>query len=197
MNWLRKPVGVLLLAGYMLSEGCLTTTYRPQALANGELYWQVRGYRGLELHTRFGRIAREATGFVGLPQHVDCVPKARRHARAAVALSVTGHIFTALSVGAAVAGIVHPAIAFSHPPGDDISLERLFVLYGFGGLSFLLLRDFFLRPHAIGHAADAVNYYNDMRGSLDRTCSEPAPAPPEPPLATPPPAPNPAPEESP
>lgn len=189
MRTIRRPVCATLLIIAILNQGCMATSYQPQALSQDELYLQFRGYQGLEIRTRTRRIAREATSFVGLPHHVRCVPKARQHANAAVRLGVTRHFFTAFAVGSALAGIIHPAITFSQPlvKDQDVSLDRLFVLYGSGSLIVLWMRDFFIRPHALGHAVDAVNHYNDARGSIDESCDVQRPGPPSPVSDDPPP----------
>ncbi|MEM6990368.1 MAG: hypothetical protein AAF721_07725 [Myxococcota bacterium] len=111
--------------------------------------------------------------FVGLEEHVDCVPRARRHARrarrhgrAAVGLGIAGGAIGFGSLGG-LAGVPlmdqRPAAGWA-ALGSGLAAAAL----GLG----LAIGSRHHRTLATGHAVDAANEYNDARRRGQRRCRE-------------------------
>jgi len=169
-------LALLIALGGALS-GCssATTQYSPALIARGELLLRYDG--GLEISSA-GNVVASHPHYTGLEEFVRCVPKAARHARSASNAGTNVTVFSVLGGGMAVAGLGGIAgIAFKDKDprvmwgllGGGLGLEVLGVV--FGALARVSKID------AIGHAVDAVNYYNDAMGSYGGSCSDPqAPA---------------------
>jgi hypothetical protein len=166
---------VIALGGALLGCTSATTRYTPVVIAQGELV--VRYDDGFELWAAGQPVATDPR-YRGLPAFVRCVPYAHRHAQAARAAGTRALAFSVTAGGLAVAGLGGLAgLAFKD---RNNTVMAAFLLTGIGvevlGAVFAGLARA-SRLSAMGHAIDAVNYYNDAVGSTGRSCWEP-PAPP-------------------
>lgn len=176
------------LCAAVLSGGCGGTVYAPRMVARGELV--LRYDNGFEL---WGGGQRVAAGlrYRGLPEYVQCVPEAHRHAQEArrsgtmaVTLSALGATFGVLALGG-LSGLLYldrDTTVAGALLGSGVGVAAIGTFFaGFGRMN---------RNAANGHAVDAMNYYNDAVGSLGATCADlryPPPTGPAPPEQTPPP----------
>jgi hypothetical protein len=174
----------LALSGALLGCASGTTRYSPVLLARGEL---VLSYEeGLYISAAGQPVAR-GSRYDGLSSFVRCVPNAHRHAEAAEAAGTQAFAFSVTGVGLSITGLGGLAgLAFTDNQtvmlallGSGIGVEVLGLVFAALGRASKI--------SAMGHAVDAVNYYNDAVGSVGGSCSD-APAPPSP--ASPPPDPG-------
>lgn len=181
MTWFRLTPLACICA--LFSQfGCMHTLYNPILVGQGELVPRYRAYTGLELWAGRRPVARALSGYHGLRHFVRCVPMAREHATWAYVHTGLQWSITGLALAGSIAGFAHMNIWFSTPnrSKDELSNQRMFPLYGVGVLGLLLFGRLAFAPRAKGHAIDAMNYYNDAKGSLGQTCDEPRTAAPAP-----------------
>jgi hypothetical protein len=169
-SFLRAVALVLLFA---LAPGCVTTQYGASVVARGELTVTYR--HGMRLSMSGTEVAHAPT-FASLPDVVSCVPDARAHALAARSSGRRARIF---SIVGATLGL-GAFMAFAALGDRDHAVGWALGGLGSGlmGLGFAIAgrRE---KGDAVGHALDAVNFYNDGVGSLGATCRDltyPAPA---------------------
>jgi hypothetical protein len=153
--------------------GCGSTVFVPQRLHRGEAYLAYDGHLQVLAH---GRVAAEEPGFLGLRELVKCsyeadtqARKARRRGRAAQALAWTG---VALGVGSVVSIAGVATLQSNRTVGTallagGLSAGGLGIAFGLGSR-----RE---RSQAVGHAVDAVNFYNDA--IADGRCHRSPPGP--------------------
>ncbi len=144
------------------------TAYRPARTAQGELTMSYND--GLEIWNGQQRVAH-AYRFSELPDFVRCVPDAKRHAEAARSSGRTAGLLSGLSIGFAITGIAGglTGASLSETQGAQaawlvggLALEVAAVALGASSMG--------QKTKALGHAADAVNFYNDAAGSVGGSC---------------------------
>ncbi len=153
-----------------LLAGCGTgaTRYTPQYVAPGEL---TAAYdNGFTMYADGHEIA-EGSAWGGLTDYVHCVPRAREHAEAAES---TGQAAQALSVSGAVLGVgslgsLAGLAVVDRDPKLTVGILGAGVATAATGVILALIGRR-LKPHANGHALDAMNHYNDALGSSGMRC---------------------------
>lgn len=171
----------LSLCPALLGCGSGKTYYQPAVTARGEL--TLRYENEFQLYAGGQRVA---TGhrYSGLPHFVRCVPKASSHALTATSDGATGSTLSTLGIAFGVLGLGGFAGLAYYDKDPGLMLGILGAGIGAGVLGVVLAgvsRGF--KNSANGHAADAMNYYNDAVGSLGASCDDlvyPPPAGPEP-----------------
>lgn len=195
---MRAPALALSAALCLTTAHCAVYQYPPQLLARSELTLRADGTGVTFFTSGERRVARTATAFTGLADHVRCVPRAHLHAKRAAASGIGAYVLAATSTvfGATSLGLLIQ---------DEGLSQRAFGTGLIAAVAAGLATG--LRYRALGHAVDAMNHYNDQVGSLGASCDDltyppaqpllgGAPAPPllgKPAPAPPPPAPSPLP----
>lgn len=153
------------LAG-AVGGGCASTQYTPRVVARGELTLRYDG--GFEAWGGGRKVASGLT-WIGLSDYVRCAPQAKEQADSARGSGVGAVVSSVLAGGLGVA-----ALGGLYGLADERN-QWTWLGAGLGaaagGLVFGVLAQA-LKNSANGHAADAVNYYNDQVGSLGATCDD-------------------------
>lgn len=167
----RLLPAVIALSGALLGCTSATTSYTPSVIARGELL--LRYDDGVELFAA-GQPVASGPRYHGLPAFVRCVPDAHRHAKAAQAAGTQALAFSVTGGGLAIAGLGGLA-GLAYKDRNDTVMAAFF-LTGIGVEVLAVVFAAFARDaklSAMGHAVDAVNYYNDAVGSVGGSCSDP------------------------
>lgn len=180
MSWVPRRVGshiylsaknpyILLGLVLLVVSACSQYQYVPRRLATGEL--SIRADRlGTEFYTENNRvIASSFSGYVDLEDFVSCVPRATVHARHAKISYIVGSTLTGVT---AAFGLATSLLLGNKMYEHSVWAGVVTAISLGGSLS--------LRHRALGHAVDAMNYYNDQVGSLGATCREPTYVTPQP-----------------
>lgn len=165
--------------GLGLLTGCGhgVTSYLPQLRAQGEL--TLRYDDGFSM-TADGREIASGNTWSGLTEYVKCVPKAKEHAEAAESSGAAATALSWIGAGIGLASLGSLAAVPDYEKHQDTSN----IVLGLGltaAVTGVVLAAVgrAQKPHANGHAVDAMNYYNDEVGSRGGTCKRPPPALPE------------------
>lgn len=145
----------------MLLNNCASFHYEPQRLARGEMTSRARTW-GVTFSAGGVTVAESTSLYARLPSYVSCVPRARAHA-------LHAQLNQGFSYGLGLA-----TVAFSIATVTLVAQRSLdSTAFGTGFTTALTLGGTLaLRHRALGHAIDAMNYYNDQVGSLGATCAD-------------------------
>jgi hypothetical protein len=161
---------VAALAALTVATGCTSyqSTYHRSHVTAGELVWS---YDNAFQVTQDGKIVAAQRDWDGLSGVVACVPRARDTAESAASRDRTGKIVSWTGVAILTVGAVAgTALVFRDTSNTDSVLAGLGAIGG--GLVIGLptfIGGFYTRARADTTAIDAVNIYNDERGSCRRT----------------------------
>lgn len=140
--------------------GCTVNDYQPRLIAQKEMSVRASAYNA-KFYVGRSQVTSSLTGYYGLREPVACVPRAALHAKRAAQLYGGG-------IGLAVAAGLLSVVQFGLIAKDEGLSSRAF---GVGVVALgAAVSSTSLRYRALGHAVDAMNYYNDAVGSLGHAC---------------------------